>query len=101
MQWHLIKEQLVATTGIKVEDADVRKAAKEQARMLFAQYGMNNVTEEVLDNYVTEMMKQEERIHEWVDQAVDHKLTEALKNVVKLTKKKVSFEEFKKLMEEK
>ena len=101
LQWHLIKEQLVATKGIKVEDADVRKAAKEQARMLFAQYGMNNVTEEVLDNYVTEMMKQEERIHEWVDQAVDHKLTEALKNVVKLTKKKVSFEEFKKLMEEK
>ena len=43
LKWHLIKEQLVTANGIKIEDADVKEAAKEAARAQFAQYGMNNV----------------------------------------------------------
>ena len=50
LTWHLIKEQLVAATGIKIGDDDVKQAAKEAARAQFAQYGMSNVPEEYLDN---------------------------------------------------
>ena len=101
LEWHLIKEQLVAATGIKVEDADVRAAAKLQARIEFSRYGMSNVPEEYLDNYAAEMLKKREAVDGFVDRAVDYKLTEALKKVVKLNVKKVSLDEFNKMMEEK
>ena len=99
--WHLIKEQLVAAQGIKVEDDDLKQVAKEAARAQFAQYGMSNVPDEYLDNYAQEMLKKRENVDGLVDRAVDVKLTAALKNVVKLNEKGISLEEFQKLLNEK
>ena len=98
LKWHLIKEQLVAANNIKVEDADVKAAEKEAARMQFAQYGMNNVPEEYLDNYADEMLKKRDSAANFVDSAVEKKLVDALKGVVSLDKKTVTLDEFNELM---
>ena len=100
LKWHLIKEQLVSDAGIKIEDEDVRNAAKEAARMQFAQYGMNNVPEDYLDNYATEMLKKRENVDGFVDRAIDARLTQAVKDMVTLVKKTVTLDEFNKLMSE-
>lgn len=99
LTWHLIKEQLVAAHGIKIGDAEVKDAAKEAARVQFAQYGMNNVPDEYVNNYAEEMLKKQETVQSFVDRAIDRKLTEILKGVVKLNNKSVSLDEFNKLME--
>ncbi len=99
--WHLIKEQLVAAQGIKVEDSDLKDVAKEAARAQFAQYGMSNVPDEYLDNYAQEMLKKRENVDGLVDRAVDVKLTAALKNVVKLDEKEVTMEDFQNMLKEK
>ena len=99
--WHLIKEQLVAAQGIKVEDDDLKQVAKEAARAQFAQYGMSNVPDEYLENYATEMLKKRENVDGLVDRAVDVKLTAALKSVVKLNEKDITMEDFQKLLQEK
>ena len=99
--WHMIKEQLVAANNIKVEDADLKAVAKEAIRAQFAQYGMSNVPDDVLENYAAEQLKKRENVDNFVDRAVDVKLTEVLKKVVKLTEKSVTLEEFNKLMTEK
>ena len=101
LTWHMIKEKLVAANNIKVEDADLKAVAKEAIRAQFAQYGMSNVPDDVLENYAAEQLKKCENVDNFVDRAVDVKLTEALKNVVKLNAKEVSLEEFNKLMTEK
>ena len=101
LKWHLIKEQLVAANEVKVEDADLKSVAKEAIRAQFAQYGMSNVPDDVLENYAAEQLKKRENVENFVDRAVDVKLTEALKKVVKLTEKEVSLEDFNKLMQEK
>lgn len=98
LTWHLIKEQLVAANEVKVDDDDVKAAAKESARMQFAQYGMNNVPDEYLDNYVKEMLSKRESVEGFVDRAVEEKLVGALKNVVTLDEKAVTLEEFNALM---
>lgn len=98
LKWHLIKEQLVAANNIKVEDADVKAAAKEAARMQFAQYGMNNVPDEYLDNYAGEMLKKRDSAAGFVDSAVENKLVQALKGVVTLDEKTVTLDEFNELM---
>ena len=77
LTWHLIREKLVAAQEIKIDDNDVKETAKEAARAQFAQYGMNNVPDEYLDNYATEMLKKQEHIQSFVERAIDRKLTEA------------------------
>ena len=72
LKWHLIKEQLVAANEIKVEEADLKAVAMEAVRQQFIQYGMGNVPDDVLENYV-----------------------------VKLNEKSVTLDEFNKMMQEK
>ncbi len=100
LKWHLIREQLAEANNVKVEDGDVRAAAKETARAQFAQYGMNNVPDEYLDNYASEMLKKRETVDNLVERAIDRKLTLALKNVVKLNKKSISLDDFNKMLSE-
>jgi len=101
LKWHMIKEQLVEALGIKIEDADVKEAAKEAARAQFAQYGMNNVPDEYLENYAADMLKKKEYVDNLVDRSIDRKLTVALKDVVKLNEKEISLDDFNKLFEAK
>ena len=100
LTWHLIKEQLVADNQIKVNDEDVLNAAKETARVQFAQYGMNNVPDEYVENYAKEILKKRENVDGLVDRAVDIKSTDALKKVVKLNEKEISLDDFNKMMSE-
>lgn len=100
LTWHLIKEQLVKANDVKIEDADVKEAAKEAARAQFAQYGMNNIPEEYIENYAADMLKKKEYVDSLVDRSVDRKLTEVLKTVVKLNDKTATLDEFNKMMQE-
>ena len=99
LAWHLIKEQIVVAQEIKIEDEAVKRVAKEAIRAQFAQYGMANVPDDVLENYAEEQLKKRENIDNFVDRAVDLKLTEKLKTVVKLEEKSVTLDEFNKMME--
>lgn len=97
LTWHLAKNKLLEQCAVKIDDADVKNAAKEMARMQFAQYGMTNIPEEYLDNYAEEMLKKPEQADQFVNQAADLKLMKALKEVVTLDTKEISFEDFSKL----
>lgn len=99
LTWHLIKEQLVKANDIKVEQEDVVDMAKETTRVQFAQYGMLNVPEDVLENYSKEMLKKKETVEGLVNRAVETKLAAALKPQVTLDNKNISAEDFNKMFE--
>lgn len=99
LTWHLIKEQLVAANDVKIEEADIKETAKEAARAQFAQYGMNNIPEEYIENYAADMLKKREYADSFVDRSIDRKLTGILKNVVKLNGKTATLDEFNKMMQ--
>ena len=98
LEWHLIKEQLVKANEIKIEDADVKAAAVEMARMQFAQYGMTNVPDEYVENYANELLKKREAVDNFVERAIDVKLAAALKSTVSLNNKEVTLDEFNEMM---
>lgn len=100
LTWDLAKNQLAIAAEIKVDDKDVEAAAEEMARMQFAQYGMSNVPEEYVKNYAKELLKKEETVRQMADRALDQKLIEKLKNVVKLDHKEISLDDFNKMMQE-
>ena len=99
LTWHLIKEKLVAANDIKVEQGDLTNMAKEATRAQFAQYGMINVPEELLENYSKEMLKKQESVEALLNRVVESKLSETLKGQVTLNHKVVSAEEFNQMFQ--
>ena len=99
LTWNLVKNKLAQSQNIKIGDDDIKEAAKEAARMQFAQYGMTNVPDEYLENYAQETLKKRENIDALVERALDVKLIAAMKNIVKLDNKEVTLDEFNKLAE--
>lgn len=101
LKWHLMKEDIIKKNNIKIEAEDVMAMAKTITKAQFAQYGMANVPEELLEQYAGEMMKKPEQARNLQDQAMSQKVAEFLKGAVKLNVKEISTEDFNKLYEKK
>ena len=99
LTWHLIKEKLVKNNNIKIENEDVVAMAKNATKAQFAQYGMMEVPEDILENYAKEMLQKKENVDGLVNRAVESKLAVALKGQVKLNEKSISLEDFNKMFE--
>ena len=99
LKWRLIKNRLAEQTGVKVEQEDLLDIARQSTRAQFAQYGMSNLPDDLINKYAEEMLKKRENIDPLVEAALDRKLAQALKEVVKLNKKAISLEDFNKMME--
>lgn len=100
LSWDLMRGQLAEQLKVKVNDDDVKNAAMETARMQFAQYGMNDVPEMYVEQYAEKLIEKEDGKRNFVNRAVDVKVMEAAKPVVKLNKKKISLDDFQKMTEE-
>ena len=100
LRWHLIKEQLAKKFEVKIDDNDVLGVAKDATRDQFAQYGMANVPEDLLENYAKEMLKQDKTREALINRAVDVKLIKAIKDTVTLNEEKISVEDFNKKVSE-
>ena len=99
LKWHLIMSQLAEQTGVKVDEGDVVEEARQRTRMQFAQYGMPNPDESLVERYADEMLKQKGQRDSIVQYAEEHKLAQALQSVVTLDRKTVSLADFNKLYE--
>lgn len=100
LKWHLIKEHIAKAMEVKVDDEDLKALAISVTRQQFAQYGMSNVPDELLENYSQEMLKTKESRAQLIDRATEAKIQNAIKNAVTLEEKEVSTEEFGKLFQE-
>ncbi len=94
--WQLVSDKVAEDLGVKVEPADVTELAKAIASNQFAQYGMPNVPDDILEKYAQEIIngKQGDQVRQ---QAFENKLYQAIKNAVTLDEKNVSVDEFNKL----
>ena len=97
LQWHLIKEQLVKANQIKVDDKEVTEMAKSATRAQFAQYGMMNIPEDMLENYAKEMLKKQDTVEGLVNRVIESKIAAAVKTQCKLDTKAISVEDFNKM----
>ena len=62
---------------------------------------MANIPDEYLEQYAQQMLKDQNQVNGLVERAIDKKLTDVLKKVVKLNRIAISQEDFGKLFEEK
>lgn len=97
LKWHLMKEKLVAEKELKVTEEALLETSKAVVRAQFAQYGMSNVPEDLLNSYAADMLKKEDSRRNIIDQAMSTVVGNYLKETVKLNAKSVSMEDFNKL----
>lgn len=101
LEWQLIKEQAAKQLEVKVNDDDLLADAKRIAYQQFAQYGMANVPEDMLEKYAKDILENKEYRQQIVQQSVDNKLYSAIKDAVTLEEKTVNVEAFNALFAEK
>lgn len=99
LRWSLIKNELAKQLDIKITDEILLNAAKDMTRMQFAQYGMNNIPEEYIDQYAKEMLKKQEQVSQLVEHCVEKEIGQKIKDKITLETKNVSLEDFNKMFE--
>jgi trigger factor len=99
LTWTLIKNQILKVNDIKVEMADIEAEARQYSRAMFAQYGMQNVPEEYVEQQVKELIKKEDSVRQFANRASENKVVEFVKSKVKLETKKISLDNFNKMFE--
>ncbi len=99
IKWQIIQDAFIKQFELKVEPSEVEELARQQVLMQFRQYGMAHVPEEHLKNYAGEMLKKDEERRRLYEQKFQEKITQLVKETVKLEEKKLKEEEFSKLFE--
>ena len=97
LEWQLVREAIAKQLNLKVEEEDILNVAKMIAQNQFAQYGMTNLPDDVLEKYGRDMMKDERSREHIVNQAVDMRLYAGIKETVNIEAKTVNVEQFNEL----
>lgn len=101
LKWYLFKSRVAKANNIQVEQDDIQAFARRMARMQFAQYGMTQVPDDLLDNYAKEFMKKEETVRNIGEKVVEEKVVEVMRNACKITETEIELDKFNKLFDEK
>lgn len=97
LTWQLIEEKIVEANKITVSDEDIDAEAKAMVKAQMAQYGMGNLPDEYLAQYVQSVVKDEKQRGQLRDNAVNRKIMTVVRNVVTLDEKEVTLTEFNEL----
>lgn len=99
LKFHLIKEQIAKDNDIKIENEDMKIIAMQAARAQFAQYGMMNLPDEMVENYANDMLKNKDNARNLLDRAMENKIIDVLKSKLGLEETVISLDEFRKFFE--
>ncbi|MCL2651528.1 MAG: trigger factor [Candidatus Azobacteroides sp.] len=99
LRFHLTKKQIFKDNGFKAEEEDLNNAAKAIVKAQFAQYGIANIPDDLLENYAKDLLKKEETIRNLVNKVLENQLVEWMKKTITLQNKEVTVDEFRKFFE--
>ncbi len=94
LEWELIRDAVAEQLDVKVENEDVLNTARMMARQQFAQYGMTNMGDDIVDKYAHDILKDKKAAESIYNQTRDMKLFGAIKEAVSCDDKNVTVEEF-------
>ncbi len=94
MKWNIIQKHYVKQFEITVTKEDALEEAKSLAMMQFAQYGMGQVADDMLENYANSMLENKEEAKKIFEKLYEYKVIEALKPQMSIEETTVSAERF-------
>jgi trigger factor len=100
-KWQLFRNKFLADNEVKISEEDILNSAKEMTKAQFAYYGAGfNIPEADLEKYAKQLLENQEQANNIRERVYEEKVTEKLKEVVGLTEKEISMDDFNKLFEE-
>ncbi len=97
VRWQLIENKLIKNHEISVPFEDVKEYAKQLIRNQYAQYGIPDIDDSLIEENIKEFLKNEEQVRQINETLYDNKLLQAIKATCKLKEKEVDYDEFVKL----
>ena len=95
--WNYIQRQVIEGEKISVSADEAKAEAKDLAAAQFAQYGMPNAPEEMLENFAKNILDNKEQNQKIYEKLYEQKVVESVRSKVKVTEKAVSAEDFAEL----
>lgn len=99
LKWQVIKNNIEREHDIKITKEEIEEFAKQYALMQLQQYGISSLPDEQLQNFVNEMLSKEDERKRIVDSKRNEKIMEFIKEKITYDEKKVSKDEFNKMLE--
>lgn len=99
VRWGLIQKKFVKEGDLKVTKEEIIEEAKNTARMQFAQYGLPNVEESMVERFAQQMLGNETEIRKINEALYETKVMDWFEANAKIKTNKVTVDEFKKLVE--
>ncbi len=95
--WNYIQRQIITAEKITVSEEEAAAEAKDLAAMQFAQYGMPNAPEDMLENFAKNILENKDQKQHIYEKLYEQKVIAYVRSKVKVTEKAVSADEFAEL----
>lgn len=95
--WNYIQRQIINSEKITVSEEEAAAEAKDLAAMQFAQYGMPNAPEDMLENFAKNILENKDQKQHIYEKLYEQKVIAYVRSQIKVTEKAVSADEFAEL----
>lgn len=96
-KWQLVRGYLMKKFELKVEESDIREAAKAFVTYQYAMYGLGNVPEEMINEAVVNVLQDQKQVERMVEQVEDSKVMAKIKEIITVKATKITSEKFRAL----
>ena len=101
VRWGLIQKKFVKEAEITVSKEEIIEEAKATARMQFAQYGLPNVADDMLERFSNQLLENEQEVRKINEALYESKVMAWIATKAKIVTKNVTVDEFKAIVEAK
>lgn len=95
---HLLEEKILVSNNIKIDENDIKAAAKSYTMQMFGGYNMGNLSDDILNSIIEPQLQKEEFRSRMINVAARKKVNEFLLNTITKDVKEVSVEEFNQII---
>lgn len=99
LKFSLAKNKIIKEQNIEVSREDVEALGNETAKTQFIQYGILNIREEFLEDYVKNMLSNEKTVNDLYQQTLNKKIIEGMKQTVDVEEKEITSKELSDMLE--
>ena len=96
-KWQLVRGYLMKKFELKIEENDIREAAKAFVTYQYAMYGLGNVPEEMINEAVVNVLQDQKQVERMVEQVEDSKVMAKIKEIITIKATKITSEKFRAL----
>lgn len=94
LKWTLIENKIINENKLEIQYEEVIAAAKDRLSAQLKMYGQQDLPEDQLNQYAAQLLQDQEQANRLFEEVKALKVFDHLKNIVKLEKKEIPYNEF-------